>query len=123
LILAKNPEVSLQFLVDPCKLAISLGMIGSREGDVIGEESGQFFRKGRGKLWTALRDYFVMETKVGKDMFEKQGSVDSFVTRDENHLLCKPMVDHDQNRVKIRGEWKIHDHVTGNLLEWAGGGG
>ena len=36
-------------------------------------------------------------------MFEKQGSyasgVDSLMTRDENHPLHKPMVDHDHVRV------------------------
>jgi len=68
-----------------------------------------------------------METKACKDVFEKEGSdagsVNSFKTRDENHPLHKPMVDHDQNRVKTRGERKIHDHVTRDLLEQAGGGG
>jgi len=63
---------------------------------------------------------------VGENVFEKQGSnagsVDSFVTRDENHPLHKPMVNHDQNRVKTRGKWQIRDHVAGNLLEQAGGG-
>jgi len=56
-------------------------------------------------------------------MFEKESGVDGFMTRDENHPLHKPMVDHDQNRVKIRGERQICDHVAGNLLEWVGGGG
>ena len=60
-------------------------------------------------------------------MFEKEssniGGVDGFETRDENHSLHKPMVDHDQNRVKIRGEQEICDHIAQDLLEWAGGGG
>jgi len=68
-----------------------------------------------------------METKAGKNMFEEQGSnaggIDSFKTRDENHPLHKPMVDHDQNRVKTKGEREIRDHVTRDLLKWAGGGG
>ena len=41
-----------------------------------------------------------------------QVSVDSFKTRDENHPLHKPMVDHDQDRVKARGEREIHDHIA-----------
>jgi len=60
-------------------------------------------------------------------MFEKEssniGGVDGFETRDENHSLHKPMVDHDQNRVKTRREQKIRDHVTRDLLKWAGGRG
>ena len=67
-----------------------------------------------------------METKASENMFEKQGSdtggVNSFVTRDENHPLHKPMVNHDQNRVKTGGEWQIRDHITQDLLEWMGGG-
>jgi len=64
---------------------------------------------------------------VGENVLEKQGgntgSVNSFATRDENHPLCKPMVNHNQNRVKTEGEWQIHDHVTQDLLEWVGGRG
>ena len=55
---------------------------------------------GRGNLWTTVQDNFVVETKVDEDMLEKQGgdtgSIDQFGTRDENHPLCKPMVDHGQ---------------------------
>jgi len=68
-----------------------------------------------------------MEAKAGNDMFEKEGgntsSIDSFKTRNENHPLCKPMVNHDQNKVKTRGERKIHDHVTQDLLKQVGGWG
>jgi len=91
-------------------------MVSSGEGDVVFKEASQFLRKGRGKLRTTIRDNFVMETKVGEDMFEKQGSdasgVNSFATRDENHPLGKSMVDHDQNRVKTRGQRKICDHIA-----------
>ena len=111
--LAKDPEVGLQFLVDLFELTISLGMVGSREGNVIFKELGEFLCKGKGKLWTAVQDYFVVETKAGEDMFEKQSSdtssVDSFVTKDENHPLCKPMVDHDQNRVRTRTESELEE--------------
>jgi len=74
-----------------------------------------------------VQDYFVVETKVGKNVFQKQGGdtggINSFGTRDGNYPLHKPMVNHDQNRVKIEGEQKIRDHVAGDLLEWAGGRG
>jgi len=102
-------------------------MVSSGESYVVFEKSGQLLRKGRGKLWTAVQDYFVVETKVGENVFEEQGSnaggIDCFVTRDENHPLRKPMVDHDQHRVKTRRNGEIHDHITQNLLQWAGGGG
>ena len=44
------------------------------------------------------------------------------MTRDENHPLHKPMVDHNQNRVETRGRRQIRDHVARDLLERAGGG-
>jgi len=103
--LAKDPKVGFQFLINPFGLAISLRVVGSRKSNVIGKESGQFLCKGRGKLWTMVQDDFVVETKAGEDIFEKQSSntsgIDGFGTRDENHPLYKPMVDHDQNRVKL----------------------
>jgi len=68
---AKDPEVGLQFLVDWFRYTISLGMIGSREGNVIEEKSSKFLHKSRGKLWTTVQDYFVVETEVGEDVFEE----------------------------------------------------
>ena len=91
-------------------------MVGSREGNIVLEKLGQLLCEGKGKLWTVVQDYFIMETKAGEDIFEKQdgdaGSIDSFVTRDENHPLCKPMVNHDQNRVKTGGQRQICNHVA-----------
>ena len=79
-------------------------MIGSGEGNVVREELGKFLHKGRGELWTAVQDNLVIEAETSKNVFEKQGSnsgsINSFITRDENHPLSKPMVDHNQNRVK-----------------------
>jgi len=60
----------------------------------------------------------MLEKKSGNS-----GSTDSFATRDENHPFHKPMVDHNQNRVKTRGERQIHDHVTQDPLEQAVGRG
>jgi hypothetical protein len=48
---------------------------------------------------------------------------DGFLGRTENHPLCKPMVDHDQQGVKAGGKGKVGDEITGNLLEGTGGGG
>ena len=35
----------------------------------------------------------------------------------ENHPLTKAMVDHDQQRIKTVGRWKVSDEVARNLLE------
>ena len=48
---------------------------------------------------------------------------DRFLSRAKNHPLSKPMVDHDQERVKARGDGEIGDEVAGDLLEGARGGG
>ena len=91
-------------------------MVGSREGNVIFKKASQLLCKGKGKLWTVVQDHFIVEAEAGEDMFKKQGGdtggIDSFKTRDENHPLHKPMVNHDQYRVKIRGKQKICDHVA-----------
>jgi len=69
-------------LVDLFGLTISLWMVGSRESDVVFQKMCQLLHKGRGKLWTAVQDNFVMKTKAGEDVVEKEGSdaggVDSF---------------------------------------------
>jgi len=127
LTLAEDPKICFKFLVYPFRLAISLRVVGSGQRHIVFEKSGQLLRKGRGKLRTVVRDYFVVKTKAGENMFEKQsgnaGGVDCFVTRDENHPLRKPMVDHDQNRVKTRRQRQIRDHVARNLLKRARGRG
>ena len=42
-----------------------------------------------------------------------------FLGRAKNHPLSKPMVYHDQERVKAQGGRKIRDEIIGNLLEGA----
>ena len=58
---------------------------------------------------------------------EKEGgdslSGNGFLGRAKNYPLSKPMVDHDQKRVKARGDWEIGDKITGNLLEGMRSGG
>ena len=48
---------------------------------------------------------------------------DGFLGRAKNHPLSKPMVDHDQERVKAQGDREIGDEVAGDLLERARGDG
>ena len=62
-----------------------------------------------------MKEDFV-EEKVG-DSF----CGDGFLGRAKNHSLSKPMVDHDQKRVKASGEGKVRDEIAGKLLEGAGG--
>ena len=84
-------------------------MVGSGEGKVIVKEFPKFFGKGRGKLWTMIRDDLVVESKVEVDLVEKEGGnsfcSDCFLGGAENYPLSKPMVDHNQKRVKTRGGW------------------
>ena len=35
----------------------------------------------------------------------------------ENYPFCKPMVDHNQKKVKARGYWQVSDKVAQDLLE------
>ena len=60
-----------------------------------------------------------------EDFVEKEGCNsfcgDGFLRGTKNHPLSKPMVNHDQKRVEAIRRGKIHDEVTGNLLEWASG--
>jgi len=52
--LAKDSEIVFQFLVNSLRLAISLGIMGSGEGGIVGEELSKFPGKGRGELWTTV---------------------------------------------------------------------
>ena len=58
---------------------------------------------------------------------EKEGgyslSSDCFLCGAENYPLHKAMVDHGQQRVKARGDGKVSDEVTRDLLEGARGMG
>ena len=78
-------------------------------------------------MWSLIRDDFVIETKLFEDFREEQGGdsrgVDGFLGRAENYPLSKPMVNHDQKGIKIIGEGKVGDEITGDLLEGAGAGG
>ena len=74
-------------------------------------------------MGTSIRDDFVKKSETKEDFVEKEGgdsfSSHGFLGRAKNHPLSKPMVDHDQERVKVRGEGEIGDEVAGDLLEGA----
>ena len=74
-----------------------------------------------------IRDNFVVEFKMEVYFVEKEccysfGS-DCFLSGVENYLLCKAMVNHNQQRVKTRGRGEIGDQVTQDLLEGVRGVG
>ena len=42
---------------------------------------------------------------------------DCFLGRAENYPLCEAMVDHNQQRIKVRGSREVSDQVARDLLE------
>ena len=78
-------------------------------------------------MGASIRNDFVKKSKTEEDFVEKEGGDslggDGFLGRAKNHPLSKPMVDHDQERVKARGDREISDEIAGDLLEGAGGDG
>ena len=46
---------------------------------------------------------------------------DSFLHGTKDHPLSKPMVNHDQKRIKAIRRWEVCDEVTGDLLKWVRG--
>ena len=72
-----------------------------------------------------VRDDFVEKSKVEEYFVEEKGCdsfcSDGFLRRAKNHPLSKPMVDHDQKRIEARGEGKVGNKVTRDLLEQARG--
>ena len=104
IIAAEDMKVGLDFLVDSFSFAVRLWVIGGREGEVIVQEFSEFSSKGGCKLRSPIRDYFVEKSKAKEDFVEKEGGnsfgSDRFLGRAKNHPLSKPMVDHDQERIK-----------------------
>ena len=60
----KDPKVRFNLLVDTFRLAVRLRVVGSGEREVVVQEFSEFFDKGRGELWTLIRDYFIVESKA-----------------------------------------------------------
>ena len=124
---AKYLEIGFDFLVYSFSFSIRLWVISSGEGKVVFEEFPQFSSKGRGELRFAVGNDFVVKPKAEEDLVEEKGgnpfSSNGFLSRAENHPLSKPMVDHDQERVKACGDREIRDQITGDLLKGARSGG
>ena len=72
-------------------------------------------------------DDLVIESEVEVDLVEKESEnpfySDHFLGGAENYLLCKPMVDHNQERIKASRGWQVGDEVTRDLLEGSRGKG
>ena len=60
----ENSKVCVNLLVDMFSFSIGLRVISSGEGEVVVEKLVKFFGKGRGKLWTMIRDDFVVKSKM-----------------------------------------------------------
>ena len=63
----EDPKISFYFLVYMFGFPISLGVIGSGEGEFISEEFSQFFSESGGELWSSTRDDLIIETKSFAD--------------------------------------------------------
>ena len=76
-------------------------MIGRGEGDVVLEEVGKFSCEGQGKLWSSIRDYLGVETKLRKNIGEEKlghsFGINVFCAGAINYPLHKPMVYHDHD--------------------------
>ena len=81
--------------------------------------------EGGGELRSPVGDDFVKKSKAEENLVEEKGgdsfSGNRFLGRAQNHPLSKPMVYHDQERIKAQGNGKVRDKITGNLLEGAEG--
>ena len=99
-------------------------MVSSREGEVIVQEFSEFASEGGGELRSLVRDDFVKNSKAEENFVEEKGGdsfgSNEFLGRAKNHPLSKPMVYHDQERIKACGDREICDEVAGDLLEGAG---
>ena len=74
-----------------------------------------------------IRDDFIEKSETEEDFVEKEGGDsfggDGFLSRAKNYPLHKPMVYHDQERIKVRRHREIRDKIAGDLLERARGDG
>ena len=98
-------------------------MIGGGEGEVVVYEFSKLSSEGRCELGASIRDDFVKQPEAEEDFVEKEGcdpfGGDGFLSRAKNYPLCKPMVYHDQERIKAHGDRKVCDKIARDLLERA----
>ena len=78
-------------------------------------------------MGSTIGDDFVEKSKAKEDFVKKEGSdsfgSNGFLGRAKNYPLSKPMVYHDQKRIKARGSGEIRDKIAGDLLKRARGDG
>ena len=79
-------------------------MISSEEREVIFEKFFSSLANANANWGASIRHYIVIEAKVKKD-FVKKESCNAFCSNGfhhgtKNHLLSKPMVNHDQKRIE-----------------------
>ena len=74
-----------------------------------------------------IRNDFVEKSEAKEDFVEKEGGDsfggDRFLSRAKNYPLSKPMVYHDQERIKARRDREVRDKIARDLLERARGNG
>ena len=71
-IYAEDPDVSFDFLIGSFSLSVSLGVIGSREADIVFKDSSEFSGEGRCELWATIRDEGIMKSKVFEYVVKKE---------------------------------------------------
>ena len=124
MISAEDAEIGLNFLVDMFCLSVSLRVVGSGKFYIVFEESSQFSGESSGKLRATIRYQGVMYPKSFEDVGEEKSShaccIDGFGARNDNHPLCKAMVDHNQNGVHSTYFREVGDEIYGELSKGEG---
>ena len=69
---AEDPEVGFNFLIGSFSLSVSLGVIGSRQADVVFKDSSEFSGEGRCELWATIRDEGIVKSKAFEYMVKKE---------------------------------------------------
>ena len=91
---------------------------GGRWWKGIGHSVGvfEFMGEGGGELRATVRDDFVKKSEMEESFVEEKESNpfsgDGFLCRAKNYPLSKPMVYHDQERIKVQGDRKISDEIA-----------
>ena len=88
-------------------------MVHGGEGEVIVKEFPKLSGEGGCELWASIRDDLVVKSEAKVNFVEKKSSYpfsgDGLLCRAENYLLCKAMVNHDQQGVKTQGNREVGD--------------
>ena len=123
----EDAEIGFKFLIGSFGLSVGLRVVVGGKFDIVLQETSKLSCECGGKLGTMIRDNGVMETKSFEYVVKKElgdpSCINGFVTRSKNYPLSKTMVDHDQNKVKSQGRWKVGNEVNRELLEREKGGG